>query len=75
MFQDLLLGRGRTGRGTLGGLDPVSWDGDGGERPDGKAAQAEWTRSATQANAGWLEEDGAVAEEMTETADVVDDLF
>ena len=40
MFQEWELGCGGKERGMLGGLDPVSWDGDARERPGGKAAQA-----------------------------------
>lgn len=42
MFQDSqLVGGGKEERGSLGGLDPVSWDGDAKERPGGEAAQLE----------------------------------
>ncbi|KAI4230149.1 MAG: hypothetical protein L6R36_000262 [Xanthoria steineri] len=42
MFQDSqLVGGGKEERGSLGGLDPVSWDGDANERPGGEAAQLE----------------------------------
>lgn len=40
MFQDSQLGGGGKERGSLGGLDPVSWDGDAKERPGREAAQA-----------------------------------
>ncbi|KAL8901005.1 MAG: hypothetical protein Q9192_000781 [Flavoplaca navasiana] len=59
----------------LGGLDPVSWDEDAKERPGGKgcAGWGTWSsRSAGQANAGWLEKDGISSRGEDRIGDILD---